>query len=200
MNEDKYEELNEVADKLIEMSGLDLFKNTRVTEYVELRSLACYLFRVKMNITLIDIAKFFKSRGKSMDHATVIHSVKRYSIYRNTNSTLKMYQSCFKFKLNDAVDYDAIDRITFLQQKCKKIAKKNSELKKKIQELNYKKDTYTTDEEKVLTLLEDLPKTQIKEVFERIRLLKKSWAWKSKEVKDRCEIIESSAGLSDRAY
>jgi len=37
-------------------------------------------------------------------------------------------------------------------------------------------------------------------VFERIRLLKKSWAWKSKEVKDRCEIIESSAGLSHRAY
>ena len=200
MNEDKYEELNEVADKLIQMSGLDFFKNTRVTEYVELRSLACYLFRVKMNITLIEIAKFFNSRGKSMDHATVIHSVKRYSIYRNTNSTLKMYQSCFKFKLNDAVDYDAIDRITFLQQKCKKIAKKNSELKKKIQELNYKKDTYTTDEEKVLILLEDLPKTQIKEVFERIRLLKKSWAWKSKEVKDRCEIIESSAGLSHRAY
>ena len=207
MNEDKYEELNEISERIIKMSGIDIFKNTRVTEYVELRSLACYIFKKKMHMTLIDIAKFFKSRGKSMDHATVIHSVKRYSIYRNTNNTLKMYQSCFKFKLNDAVDYDAIDRITFLQQKCKKIAKKNSELKKKIQELNYKiqelnykKDTYTTDEEKVLRLLEDLPKTQIKEVFERIRLLKKSWAWKSKEVKDRCEIIESSAGLSHRAY
>ena len=43
MNEDKYEELNEISERIIKMSGLDIFKNTRVTEYVELRSLACYI-------------------------------------------------------------------------------------------------------------------------------------------------------------
>ena len=196
----KYEELNEVAERIIEMSGLDIFKNTRVTQYVELRSLACYIFRVKMHITLTDIAKFFKSRGKTMDHATVIHSVKRYSIYKNTNKTLKIYQSCFKFKLNDTLDYSAINRIEFLQEKCKKIEKINNQLNKNIQELKDNKATYKTDEEKILSLLEDLPPTQIKEIFEKIKLLKKSWAWKSKEFKDRCEIIEASTGLSNFAY
>ena len=52
----------------------------------------------------------------------------------------------------------------------------------------------------LLSLVEGLPKTQIKEVFEKIDSLKKSWVWKSKVIKDRCEIIESSDGISERAY
>ena len=200
MNEDKHKELNEISERIIKMSGLDIFKNTRVTEYVELRSLACYIFKKKMHMTLIDIAKFFQSKGKSMDHATVIHAIKKYPIYIKKNEKLKTIASCFKFKNDEAIDFNQIDVIHHLQKQYKKVSKLNYQLKTNIQELNYKKATYTTDEERILSLVEGLPKTQIKEVFERIKLLKKSWAWKSKEVKDRCEIIESSTGLSERAY
>ena len=192
-----YNELNEVSKRIIKMSGVDIFKNTRVTKYIELRSLACYIFRVKMNKPLTHIANFFESKGKSMDHATVIHAVKRYSIYSANNNNLKIHESCFKFKNNNEIDYDAINRIAFLQNKCKKIEKRNNELKRSIQDLNYKKKTFTTDEVKILMLVEGLPKTKIKEVLERINLMKQSWSWKSQ---DRCEIIESSNGLSHRAY
>jgi len=192
-----YNELNEVSKRIIKMSGVDIFKNTRVTKYIELRSLACYIFRVKMNKPLTHIANFFESKGKSMDHATVIHAVKRYSTYRATNNNLKIHESCFKFKNNNEIDYDAINRIAFLQNKCKKIEKRNNELKRSIQDLNYKKKTFTKDEVKILMLVEGLPKTKIKEVLERINLLKQSWSWKSQ---DRCEIIESSNGLSNRAF
>ena len=192
-----YNELNEVTKRIIKMSGVDIFKNTRVTKYIELRSLACYIFRVKMNKPLTHIANFFESKGKSMDHATVIHAVKRYSIYSANNNNLKIHESCFKFKNNNEIDYDAINRIAFLQNKCKKIEKRNNELKRSIQDLNYKKKTFTKDEVKILMLVEGLPKTKIKEVLERINLMKQSWSWKSQ---DRCEIIESSNGLSHRAY
>ena len=199
-----YNELNEVSERIIKMSGIDIFKNTRVTKYIELRSLACYIFRVKMNEPFAHIANFFESKGKSMDHATVIHAVKRYSIYKNTNDRLKIYESCIKFKKNDKMDsvtidlgYQGVDRIELLQNKCKKIEKRNNELKRSIQDLNYKKKTFTKDEVKILMLVEGLPKPKIKEVLERINLMKQSWSWKSQ---DRCEIIESSNGLSNRAF
>ena len=192
-----YNELNEVSERIIKMSGIDIFKNTRVTKYIELRSLACYIFRVKMNKPLTHIANFFESKGKSMDHSTVIHAVKMYSIYSANNNNLKIHESCFKFKNNNEIDYDAINRIAFLQNKCKKIEKRNNELKRSIQDLNYKKKTFTKDEVKILMLVEGLPKTKIKEVLERINLMKQSWSWKSQ---DRCEIIESSNGLSNRAF
>ena len=151
-------------------------------------------------MTLIDIAKFFESKGKSMDHATVIHAIKKYPIYIKKNEKLKTIASCFKFKNDEAIDYNEIDQIHHLQKQYKKVSKLNYQLKTNIQELNYKKAAFTTDEERILSLVEGLPKTQIKEVFEKIDSLKKSWVWKSKVIKDRCEIIESSDGLSERAY
>ena len=100
----------------------------------------------------------------------------------------------------DLINYKEIDQIIFLQEKCKKIQKKNRELKKNIHELSYKKVKFTTDEEKLLMMFDGLSKVKVEEVIEKVNLLKKSWAWKSKEVKDRCEIIEASTGLSNFAY
>jgi len=38
-----------ISERIIEMTGVDIFQNTRKREYVELRALACYIFRKKMN-------------------------------------------------------------------------------------------------------------------------------------------------------
>ena len=194
------ENLNEITDKIIKMSGLDIFKNTRVREYVELRSFACYIFRNNMHITLADIAKFFRSKGKSMDHATVIHAVKKYPIYIKNNNRLQAIASCFKLREKEDINFNDVDVIYHLQKQYKKVTNLNYQLKIKLQDLSKKKEKFTTDEERILTLVEGLPKTQIKEVLDSIDSLKKSWVWKSKIIEDRCEIIESSSGLSDRAY
>lgn len=151
-------------------------------------------------MTLIDIAKFFQSKGKSMDHATVIHAIKKYPIYIKKNKRLQAIASCFKLKNEEDINYNEVDVIYHLQKQNKKVTNLNYQLKIKLQDLNYKKKKFTTDEERILSLVEGLPKTQIKEVLDRIDLLKQSWAWKSKEIENRCEIIESSDGLSDRAY
>jgi len=193
-------ELEKITDKIIKMSGLDVFKNTRVREYVELRSFVCYIFRKNMNITLTDIAKFFQSKGKTMDHATVIHAVKKYPIYIKNNNRLQAIASCFKLREKEDINFNDVDLIYHLQKQYKKVTNLNYQLKIKIQDLNYKKEKFTTDEEKLLMMFEGLSKVKVEEVIEKVDLLKQSWAWKEKKNIDKCEIIESSSGLSDRAY
>jgi len=194
------ENLNEITDKIIKMSGLDVFKNTRVREYVELRSFVCYIFRNNMNITLMDIAKFFRSKGKTMDHATVIHAVKKYPIYIKNNKRLQAIASCFKLREKEDINYNDVDLIYHLQKQYKKVTNLNYQLKIKIHDLSKKKEKFTTDEENLLMMFEGLSKVKVEEVIEKVDLLKQSWAWKEKKNIDKCEIIESSSSLSDRAY
>ena len=193
-------ELEKITDKIIKMSGLDVFKNTRVREYVELRSFVCYIFRNNMNITLTDIAKFFRSKGKTMDHATVIHAVKKYPIYIKNNNRLQAIASCFKLREKEDINFNDVDVIYHLQKQYKKVTNLNYQLKIKLHDLSKKKEKFTTDEEKLLMMLEGLSKVKVEEVIEKVDLLKQSWAWKEKKNIDKCEIIESSSSLSDRAY
>ena len=77
-----------ISERIVEMTGIDIFKNTRKAEYVELRALACYIFREKMNMRWTNIANFFTSMGKKTDHASVIHLVKMYPTYVKYNLSL----------------------------------------------------------------------------------------------------------------
>ena len=53
-----------IANKIIKLSGVDLFKNSRKREYVEYRGLLCYILRDKMQMNLQSITDFFKSKEK----------------------------------------------------------------------------------------------------------------------------------------
>ena len=172
------------------MTGVDIFQNTRKREYVELRALACYIFRKKMNMRWTSIANFFTSMGKKTDHASVIHLVKMYPIYKKTNEDLSELESCFQFK--SKLNYDEIDQVHFLQNQYSKIKKENLYLEEEIKELKLNSKNYSFDDQKILLLFKGLPKNRIDEIIERINLLKKSWNWKSK---DKCEVIESSTSM-----
>ena len=54
----------EIANKLIEESKINIFENTRKRNYIELRSLLCFLLRKKLNMRWIRIAKFFNDNNK----------------------------------------------------------------------------------------------------------------------------------------
>ena len=49
----------------------------------------------------------------------------------------------------------------------------------------------------MIKTMHNIPEDKWSEVLERIDMLKKSWAWKSK---DKVQIIEASTGLSNFAY
>ena len=82
-----------ISERIIEMTGIDIFKNTRKQEYVQLRALACYIFREKMNMRWMNIANFFISMGKAMDHANAIHLVNMYPLYAKDNPELLEIES-----------------------------------------------------------------------------------------------------------
>jgi len=72
-----------IANKINKLSGIDVFKNTRKTSYVEARSLLGFILKNYEKMTLYQIRDFYIENGKSMNHATVIHSIKNFQVFKN---------------------------------------------------------------------------------------------------------------------
>lgn len=179
------EDIKKIGDSVKEVSGLDIFDNTRRRDYVEMRALVCYVLRKKLRIGLTNIALYFQSEGKTMHHATVIHLVKMYPMYKRYNSRLASIEESFEELNSLEFNQDSYIRNQYLTYKYDELRQKHKDLK----------DNIKTNP--ILEVLQDIPEDKIDEVIERINILKKSWDWKSK---DKCEVIEASSGISDFAY
>lgn len=64
------------------VTGLDIFKNTRKSSYIEARALFNFILYNTYGFTLAKIAGFYRENNKSYDHATVLHSLKNFEMYR----------------------------------------------------------------------------------------------------------------------
>ena len=179
------EDIKKIGDSVKEVSGLNIFDNTRRRDYVEMRALVCYVLRKKLRIGLTNIALYFQSEGKTMHHATVIHLVNQYPMYKRYNSRLASIEESFEQLNNLEFNQDSYIRNQYLSYNYDKLQEKYKNLK----------DNIKTNP--ILDVLQDIPEDKIDEVIERINILKKSWDWKSK---DECQVIEASSGVSDFAY
>jgi len=179
------EDIKKIGDSVKEVSWLNIFDNTRRRDYVEMRALVCYVLRKKLRIGLTNIALYFQSEGKTMHHATVIHLVKMYPMYKRYNSRLASIEDSFEQLNNLEFNQDSYIRNQYLSYNYDKLQEKYKNLK----------DNIKTNP--ILDILQDIPEDKIDEVIERINILKKSWDWKSK---DECQVIEASSGISDFAY
>lgn len=72
-----------IAKKINKLSGIDVFKNTRKANYVEARSLLGFILKNYEKMTLYQIRDFYIENGKNMNHATVIHSIKNFQVFKN---------------------------------------------------------------------------------------------------------------------
>ena len=54
----------EIADRLKELTSIDIFENTRTQEVVKVRSLFCYLLREKLAMRWTAISQFFQHNNK----------------------------------------------------------------------------------------------------------------------------------------
>ena len=153
----------EIAMKVIELSRLDIYKNTRKREYVEARALVCYLFRDKLNMRWTYISRFFEPKGKSMTHATAMHLVKNFDIYKKDNKKIEEFQNMFIFKSD--LNYDDIDKMHYLENKYNNLEKKYINLLEKLKNPLIKE-------------FADLPPHRIQDVKEKLSILKKGWEWK----------------------
>ena len=176
----KIEDIKKIGDSVKEASGLNIFDNTRIREYVEMRALVCYILRKKLRIGLTNIALYFQSEGKTMHHATVIHLVNQYPMYKRYNSRLAEIEDSFEELNNLEFNQESYIRNKYLSYNYDKLQEKYNKLKNNIKT------------NPILDVLQEIPEDKIDEVIERINIMKKSWYWKSK---DECKVIESSTSM-----
>tara|TARA_R110000824_G_scaffold159005_1_gene333171 strand:- start:929 stop:1369 length:441 start_codon:yes stop_codon:yes gene_type:complete len=120
----------QIGNKVIEMSGIDIYKNTRQNDYVEHRALMCYLMRDKLHMRWTHITRFFNSQGKKMHHSTAIHLLEMYPVYKNYNSDLVAIEDSFFFDAQ--TPHDSIDEVTYLEKKCENLEKECLQLREQL--------------------------------------------------------------------
>jgi len=155
----------DIGDKIKKLSKLNIYDNTRKRPYVENRALVCYLLREKLNMRWKDIAAFFCSQGKNMDHATAMHLVKMFPIYKRDNKNLVEFEKTFVF--NTRIPYDKIDRFNYLENKYNSLESEYLKLEKILKNPLVKM---------VLTV----PDNKFFEFKEKFKVLKHSWDWQNK--------------------
>ena len=84
-------EANKIAKQIIDISGIDVFDNTRKKEYIQMRSLLTFMLRHHCNMKFTEIRDFYESNGKNYDHATAIHSLRSFETNRKYNPKLDKY-------------------------------------------------------------------------------------------------------------
>ena len=155
----------EISNKIIELSGINIFTNSRKREFVEHRSLLCYLLREKLLMRWTNIAVFFEAQGKSMTHANAMYLVRNYDVFKSYNKNLNEIENVFIFK--SKFNYDEIDQVHYLENKCNNLIEKNSKLDKQLNA-------------PIVKLVNSIPEESIEKAYTGISNLIKSWKWKEK--------------------
>ena len=174
------QDIKKIGDSVKEVSGLDIFDNTRRRDYVEMRALVCYILRKKLRIGLTNIALYFQSEGKTMHHATVIHLIKMYPVYKRYNSQLEDIEYSFNFDKSFEFNENNFIKNQYLIDKYNNLKNKYDYLKNNV------------ENNPILNVMHNIPEDKRDEVIERIIMMKKSWDWKSK---DECKVIEASTSM-----
>ena len=168
-----------IANAVINLTGLDVFKETRDREYVETRALLNTMLHDDIGMGWSRIAEFYKGNGKKMNHATVMHSVKNYPIYKQHNNKLQKLEGCFNF--SKEISEENVNTTLNLQNNYENLQYQYVKLENKLKS-------------PMISLMYDIPEDKWSEVIERIGMLKKSWEWKNK---DNCLVVESSSSISN---
>ena len=164
----------QVSDLLIKLSGIDIYKQTRQTEYVEHRALLCHILRNKLDMRWVSISDFIKSKGKSFDHATAIHANKMYPIYKH--SRFDYYDKLeSSFIIKSQIEYSQISKLEVIQKNYKTLEKNYFIATEKIKEYKLKSKIGLTKNE---INYRQLYKEQRAMYDERAALVLKSFEWK----------------------
>ena len=182
---------DEVSNLLKSLSGIDVFEQTRKRHVIEHRSLLCYILRTKLDMRWESIKKFIESKGKPYDHATAIHAVKMYSVYKKDNKKLLELES--HFIVRDRIEYNQISAMEVMQQKHIALEKDYFKSLEKID--SYKKSSDSlglTQNEKTYRTLSRKEKESYDE---RASLVLKSFKWKARN--EEAEVITCGGGGLD---
>ena len=167
IKENKWFVQNEIAEKVIELSGINIFERSRKREIVEMRSLFFYILKNKLDMGLTEMSRYFEDSASSINHATIIWALKNYELYKSTNKRIQEIEEMIILKTS--MNIKGINRETYLELKCK-------ELEAEIERLNKK-----PNESKIIDLINQVPKAREGEFITRMELMIKGWEWQYKD-------------------
>jgi hypothetical protein len=174
-------EANRMLKEFQSLSGVDPLIYSQKPKDAYFRAL---LYKVLMDFNYMNdrqIAEFFLTKGITRTRVAVFHAVSKVDIYYLNYSDFRdVYNVYFDDKAEESKELD-----NKLMEKAKDASDRA------VQNLPQfiKDDLYF--------LIHKLPLDKRNEIYELVNLRVKSWDWKSK---DKCEIIESSDGISSSAY
>jgi hypothetical protein len=110
--------MNNVQELIKQITGVDIFQETRNQEVVEYRAVANLFLNKIMGYSLMDIVRWYQSNGKNSHHATIIFSINNYDIYKKYNKDLeKMFNTLLSSTTSTTSIADLIREVKDLNQK-----------------------------------------------------------------------------------
>ena len=189
----------EISDLLISITGVNIFEKTRVRNIIEHRAFFCHLLKNKFDLGPSAISAFIRTQPKlkTYDHATVIHALKMFKVYKTYRveyfDTLESY-----FEISPDADYKELPKLERLLNQYKEIKNKYNNASKKIKRYEEKLEDLKELKRKVKSgftkneiLYRDLDKKQMQVYDERAALVLKSFDWQ--KPKNEYEVINCAS-------
>lgn len=115
---DGFKKAKILSKEIVAVTGLDIFRNTRKSDYIEARAIFNFILYNSIGLSLHKIATFYRIHNKNMDHATVLHSLKNFDVYRrfskNVNEWLEKLEAT---ELGDSSKRALMSQfVTFLEE------------------------------------------------------------------------------------
>jgi hypothetical protein len=114
--------IRNLIDEIEALSQLSIFENTRRREIVEIRSLFYTVLRKFYRFSLREIMEIGEEYGYFITHASVIHSLKSFEVYKTYNKNLEEWFHAIIIDLEDDV---AMSRIDYIKPKLKYLSEEN---------------------------------------------------------------------------
>jgi hypothetical protein len=172
---------NKILEDFQELSGVDPLILSQKPIDAYFRAL---LYKVLMDFNYMNdrqIEDFFWSKRIKRTRVAVYHAIRKIDLYYHNYSDFRnVYNIYFD---------DKIEEFKLLDNKIKG---KAEELDNRVKGILPKKQN-----DALQLLINSLPSYRRDEVYEIVNLRVKSWNWKSK---DKCEVIESSDGVTSSAW
>jgi hypothetical protein len=110
--------MNNVQELIKQITGVDIFQETRKQEVVEYRAVANLFLNKILGCSLMDIVRWYQSNGKNSHHATIIFSINNYDIYKKYNKDLeKMFNTLLSSTTSTTSIAELIREVKDLNQK-----------------------------------------------------------------------------------
>jgi hypothetical protein len=116
---------DKIAKQLIELSGVNLFQNSRRREVIEVRSVFIKILKEHIGMTFYGIKDYFCDNNKCIDHTTVMYSNTMFDVYIKYNPKLKEWYDFIVNALFDTTEKNLLNKKNDLLNNIEYLSEEN---------------------------------------------------------------------------